>query len=207
MASRPGQATDEGEDAVGWTTEEFGESHEGIAGAVLADGSEPKPVYLDFGSSADSVLETSEWWAYDGRLRRPRAAGFRAACACGWRGETHPIDGVWTADGRLHDLDVSAARSDWRVHIRAVERRTVPLPDQLTYLIHQLEEQLTALTERAPVAALRAVTTLERLLPDIGQEAAQAVRDDELSWASVGTALGVSPDRARSLLTRYLLRH
>ncbi|MFH9863650.1 hypothetical protein [Streptomyces sp. NPDC017202] len=192
---------------MGWTTEEFGESHEGIAGAVLADGSEPKPVYLDFGSSADSVLETSEWWAYDGRLRRPRAAGFRAACACGWRGETRPIDGVWMADGRLHDLDVSAARSDWRVHIRAVERRTVPLPDQLTYLIHQLEEQLIALTERAPVAALKAVTTLERLLPDIGQEAAQAVRDDELSWASVGTALGVSPDRARSLLTRYLLRH
>ncbi|MCF4136650.1 hypothetical protein L1856_06805 [Streptomyces sp. Tue 6430] len=192
---------------MGWTTEEFGESHEGIAGAVLADGSEPKPVYLDFGSCADSVLETSEWWAYDGRLRRPRAAGFRAACACGWRGETHPIDRGWTAGGRLHDLDVSAARSDWRVHIRAVERRTVPLPEQLTHLIHQLEEQLTTLTERAPVAALKAVTTLERLLPDIGQEAARAVRDDELSWESVGTALGVSPDRARSLLSRYLLRH
>ncbi|MEU9666320.1 hypothetical protein AB0E25_12125 [Streptomyces bobili] len=193
---------------MGWTTEEFGESHEGIAGAVLADGSEPKPVYLDLGSSADSVLETSEWWAYDGRLRRPRAAGFRAACACGWRGETHPIDGAcWMSDDGLYDLDVSAARGDWRVHIRAVERRTVPLPDQLTHLMHQLEEQLTSLTDRAPVAALKAVTMLERLLPDIGQEAAQAVRDDELSWESVGTALGVSPDRARSLLTSYLLRH
>lgn len=192
---------------MGWTSEEFGESHEGIAGAVLADGSEPKPVYLDLGSGADSGLETSEWWAYDGQLRRPRAAAYRAACACGWRGETRPIDWERLPDGRLYDLDTTLAHDDWSEHLRAVERRTVPLPDEVTDLIDRLEDQLATLVERAPVAALRAVATLERLLPDIGQEAAQAVQDDDLSWGSVGTALGISPDRARSLLTRYLLHH
>lgn len=190
---------------MGWTSEEFGESHEGIAGAVLADGSEPKPVYLDFGSGADSGLETSEWWAYDGMMRRPRAAAYRAACACGWRGETRPIDWEQLPDGRLYDLNTTLAYGDWSEHLRAVERRTVPLPDEITDLIDRLEDQLSTLAERAPVAALRAVATLERLLPDIGREAAQAVRDDELSWETVGTALGISPDRARSLLTRYLL--
>ncbi|MFI6035782.1 hypothetical protein ACIBBD_16730 [Streptomyces sp. NPDC051315] len=192
---------------MGWTSEEFGDSHEGIAGAVLADGSEPKPVYLDFGSGAHGGLETSEWWAYDGQLRRPRAASYRAACACGWRGETRPIDWERLPDGRLYDLDTTLAYGDWSEHLRAVERRTVPLPDEVTDLIDRLEDQLATLAERAPVAALRAVATLERLLPDIGQEAAQAVQDDDLSWESVGTALGISPDRARSLLTRFLLHH
>ncbi|MFD4573385.1 hypothetical protein ACFWNK_13060 [Streptomyces sp. NPDC058417] len=190
---------------MGWTSEEYGESHEGVAGAVLADGSEPKPVFLDFGSGAASVVETSEWWAYDGRLRRPRAAGYRAACACGWRGETRPIDRERLSDDEVDELDTSDAYADWREHLRAVERRTVPLPAELTHLMGELEKQLLVLTERAPVAALKAVTTLERLLPGIGREAAQAVRDDELSWESVGTALGVSAERARSLLSGYLL--
>ncbi|MFF3500155.1 hypothetical protein [Streptomyces sp. NPDC003247] len=190
---------------MAWTSEEFGSSHEGIAGAVLADGSEPKAVLLDFGSGADGGLETSEWWAYDGRLRRPRAAGYRAACACGWRGETRPIDWERVPEDRPYDLDTGPAHGDWVEHLRAVERRTVPLPDELTDLIERLEHHLVTLVDQAPVAALRAVTALERLLPGIGREAAQAVRDDELSWDSVGTALGIGPERARSLLTRYLL--
>lgn len=75
-----------------WTTEAFGVSHEGIVGALLADGSEPKPVYLDFGSGGGSGCTTGEWWAYDGHLGRPKAVAYRSACACGWRGESFPID-------------------------------------------------------------------------------------------------------------------
>ncbi|MER5428298.1 hypothetical protein [Streptomyces sp. NPDC002588] len=190
---------------MGWTTEQFGESHEGIAGAVLAEGDEPKPVYLDFGG-ADSGVETGEWWAYDGLAGRPRAAGFRAACACGWRGEPYPIDWAEEVSGRRPDPDTGDAYRDWSEHIRAVERRTVPLPDELTHLLDVLEDQLAALVEQAPVAALRAATALERLTADIAQEAAYAIQEDEVSWERIGTALGVSPARAESLLTHYLLR-
>ncbi|EST31273.1 hypothetical protein [Streptomyces niveus] len=38
---------------MGWYAEEFGSSHEGRAGVLLADGSEPGPVYPDTGSGAD----------------------------------------------------------------------------------------------------------------------------------------------------------
>ncbi|MFF5188108.1 hypothetical protein ACFY30_30865 [Streptomyces sp. NPDC000345] len=187
-------------------TEQFGESHEGIAGAVLAGGDEPKPVYLDFGSGTDSGAETGEWWAYDGRSGRPRAAAFRAACACGWRGEPYPIDWEELTDGRRPDPDTGDAYRDWSEHIRGVERRTVPLPDELTYLMHALEDQLAALADQAPVAALRAATALQRITADIAQEAAYAIQEDEVPWDRIGTALGLTPDRAESLLTHYLLR-
>lgn len=187
-------------------SEEFGESHEGIAGAVLAGGGEPKPVYLDLGSGADGVRETAEWWAYDGYAGRPRAAAFRAACACGWRGRPYPVGTARTADGGRHELDTGDAYRDWCEHIRAVERRTVPLPDEVTHLLDRLEDQLSFLAEQAPVAALRAATALERLTADIAQEAAYAVQEDEVPWETVATALGLSPEHAESLLTHYLLR-
>lgn len=191
---------------MGWMTEQFGESHEGVAGAVLDGGEEPKPVYPDCGSGADSGQETSEWWAYDGRDGRPKAVAFRAACACGWRGGPHPIHWEELADGDRFGLDTADAYREWSEHIRAVERRTVPLPDDLTHLMDVLEDQLAALAEQAPVAALRAATTLERLAADLAQEAAYAVQEDEVPRETLGTALGLSPARAESLLTHYLLR-
>ncbi|MFH8613049.1 hypothetical protein ACH4D5_36830 [Streptomyces sp. NPDC018029] len=36
-----------------WTTEQFGTAHAGYVGAVLDDGTEPEPAYLDPGSGAD----------------------------------------------------------------------------------------------------------------------------------------------------------
>ncbi|MGW0585087.1 hypothetical protein ACWD25_56555 [Streptomyces sp. NPDC002920] len=187
-------------------TEQFGQSHEGIAGAVLAGGDEPKPVYMDFGSGADSGVTTGEWWAYDGDAGRPRAAAYRAACSCGWRGATRPIDWAQLEEDPQSDLNTGDAYRDWSEHIRAVERRTVPLPDELTHLMGQLEEQLAFLAEQAPVAALRAATALERITADIAQEAAYAIQEDEVPWETIGTALGLSPSRAESLLTHYLLR-
>ncbi|MET7680600.1 hypothetical protein [Streptomyces sp. NPDC005423] len=187
-----------------WRSEEFGESHEGSVGAVLADGSEPKPVRPD-ADDGTAAPETREWWAYDGLTRRPKAVACRAACACGWRGESRPVDWERVADGHLDGPDAALAHDDWWEHIRAVERRTVPLPDDLADLLVRLEEQLTVFAERAPVAALKAVAVLERLTGHVGRDAALAAQADDLSWETIGRALGISPDRARSRLTRYLL--
>ncbi|MGW0822477.1 hypothetical protein [Streptomyces sp. NPDC002845] len=69
-----------------------------------------------------------------------------------------------------------------------------------------MKDQLTRLAEQAPVAALKAVAALERLTCDIGREAAYAAQDDELSPETIGKRLGLSPEKARSRLTNYLLR-
>ncbi|MFF7373106.1 hypothetical protein ACIP3A_36445 [Streptomyces tricolor] len=192
---------------MGWTTEEFGESHEGIVGAVLADGSEPKPAYFDIGSGAE-MYRTCEWWAYDGRMSRPRAAAVRAACSCGWRGPSTPVPWDELAEDGLEELDVSGPRRDWSEHIRTVEGRTVPLPDDLAQLLSTLEEKLFALAEDAPAAALRAVAALDRLTRRAGREAACLIEEDgDQRWDDLGRALGIDADRARSLVTRYLLLH
>ncbi|MEV0738779.1 hypothetical protein AB0I51_23185 [Streptomyces sp. NPDC050549] len=188
---------------MAWRSEEFGESHEGIVGATLADGSEPKPVYLDVGSGTNG-FQTREWWAYNGWLGRPKAAAWRASCACGWRGESRPIDWDQVEDHDLDDLDTSDAYEDWWEHISAVERRTVPLPEELSDLMEQLEERLDALAETAPVAALKAVAMLERMAARAGREAAYGVRADDVSGEALGKALGLSVNRARSRLDRYL---
>ncbi|MEV4333464.1 hypothetical protein AB0K02_23470 [Streptomyces sp. NPDC049597] len=186
-------------------TEAFGESHEGIVGAVLSDGSEPQPVYLDVGSGSGSGCRTGEWWAYDGQMGRPKGASYRAACACGWRGESYPIDWKQADDSGLQDIDTSRPHIDWVDHIHCVERRTVPLPDEISETLGRLEEQLTRLAEQAPATALKAVATLERLTRDVGREAASAAEADELSPKTIGQALGISPGRARSRLAGYLL--
>ncbi|WP_240468355.1 hypothetical protein [Streptomyces dangxiongensis] len=142
--TKPGEGR---ETAVGWTTEEFGESHEGIVGAVLADGSEPKPACFDIGSGAE-MYATSEWWAYDGSMTRPKAAAVRASCTCGWRGPSAPVPWEELAGDGLEDLDVSRARRDWSEHIRTVERQTVPLPDELAQLLNAVEDRLFALAPR-----------------------------------------------------------
>lgn len=76
-----------------WTTVEFGTSHRGRPGAVLPDGSEPKPVVFDV-ESGTNFRETRNWQVYAGStLSAPRATALRGACSCGWRGSgLHPID-------------------------------------------------------------------------------------------------------------------
>ncbi|MBO8196447.1 hypothetical protein ITI46_33155, partial [Streptomyces oryzae] len=177
----------------------------GWAGALLADGSEPGPVYLDMGSGP-RMQQTTEWWAYDGRMpSRPQAAWVRAACACGWRGESRfPIgQGQLGAHG---DFDVSGARKEWSRHIRDVERRSVPLPVGLAERLEQLGDELLALADQAPLAAVRAVGELERLTTDVGHLAAQNIHADEISWKAAGEALGLSEREARSRIVRYSLR-
>ncbi|WP_326687240.1 MULTISPECIES: hypothetical protein [unclassified Streptomyces] len=192
---------------MGWTSEEFGDSHEGWTGALLADGSEPKPVYLDAGSGSH-MEKTSAWWAYSGILNRPVAAQARAACTCGWRG-TRRIELDWDRIGetRPGDFDDSESYEDWSAHIAEVEARAIPLPAEVTDGLEVLAERLHALAEQSPTAALRAASALERLAADIGRTAAFEIRAEEVPAEAVGEALGLSVTSARSRVTRYRLRH
>ncbi|RPF29856.1 hypothetical protein EDD96_6400 [Streptomyces sp. Ag109_G2-6] len=191
---------------MGWTAEEFGASHEGWAGALLADGTEPGPVSLDPGGGRD-LRQTREWWAYTGILDRPRAAAARAACACGWRGAAHyPVDPRPQDPSGLYEQVIEGPRDDWERHLDEVEARTVPLPAELADLLDRVEDQLNNLAGQAPVAALKAVAALERITRSVARDAAYIAEADDLSWESIATALGISEKEARSRLTHYTCR-
>ncbi|MEV8334429.1 hypothetical protein [Streptomyces niveus] len=185
---------------MGWYAEEFGSSHEGRAGVLLADGSEPGPVYLDTGSGAD-IHRSTDWQLYDGRFG-PLAAYLRGACACGWRGERrYPVD--WDEVDFDSEDDPAGPHDDWAAHMDEVESRTVPLPVELEELIERLSKGMAALTRDSPLAALRAVAELERTVERLGRRAAFTAQADDLSWATICTALGVSEKEARARLARY----
>ncbi|MFI0822042.1 hypothetical protein ACH4TX_40775 [Streptomyces sp. NPDC021098] len=190
---------------MGWQSEEFGSFHEGTAGAVLGDGSEPGPVYVDAGSGSHMPAIT-DWWVYDGTLGAPRATHLRGSCSCGWRGERrYAIDWGLVAEDP-YDADTSGPRDDWAQHIEHVKERSVPLPVALEGLLAEVDQQLTALAADAPLAALRAVAALERTTKRIGREAAYHAEADELSWETIGKALGITEKDARSRLVNYSLR-
>jgi hypothetical protein len=189
-----------------WQSEQFGPSHGGRPAAVLADGSEPQPVYFDIGSGSHGH-RTSEWWVYDGTLNAPQATGLRAACSCGWRGATrYPL--VWDDAVRRHPhlLDTSGPESDWDEHIADVEARSVPLPENLVGLLDRLAEELDRLAADAPLAALKAVAILERVTDSVAHRAALTAGAEVLSWDAVATALGLTPQDARARLAHYALR-
>lgn len=192
---------------MGWQSEQFGAAHEGRAAAVLADGSEPEPVYFDVGSGG-SMHRSSDWWVYDGTLRAPRATGLRAACSCSWRGATcYPVDWDDVDPHGPHLYDLSGPRSEWAQHIAQTEARSVPLPEALAALLQRLDEQLADLAEEAPLAALKAVAALERTVHEAARRAALNVEADTTPWTAVATALGLCERDARSRLGRYALRH
>ena len=85
MADQRQKGGEHGTASEGWKSEEFGPAHEGRARALLADGSEPKPVYFDAGSGCNGY-RVSEWWVYNGTLSRPQATHLRGSCSCGWHG-------------------------------------------------------------------------------------------------------------------------
>ncbi|MEU9115197.1 hypothetical protein AB0D04_26285 [Streptomyces sp. NPDC048483] len=189
-----------------WKSEEFGASHEGRAGAVLPDGSEPKPMYFDAGSGGGGQT-TSDWWVYDGTLGAPQAAGLRASCSCGWRGSSrYPIDWSEVPENRPYEYDTSGTYDDWEQHIAVVEAQAVPLPDELADLLQRVDDQLSALVDQAPVAALRAVAALERTTGRISRAAAYHAQADEVPWDSIGKSLGLTEKDARSRLTSYAFR-
>ncbi|MFG3259059.1 hypothetical protein [Streptomyces sp. NPDC048172] len=192
-------------DHMSWTAKEFGASHEGVPVALLADGSEPKPVYFDAGSGGGGKT-VSDWWIYDGQSRAPLATHLRSSCACGWRGEQrYVLDWSEMIDSPC-DIDISGPREDWKRHIEEVRARTVPLPVELEALLERLEQQISALADDAPLAALRAVAALERITEDIAPHAACAAEADDLSWSTIATALGLTEKEAQSRLLHHQLK-
>jgi hypothetical protein len=191
-----------GEQTMGWQSEEFGSAHEGTAGVLLADGTEPGPVYLDAGSGGN-VSQTTAWQIYDGRLRRPKAVSLRGACSCSWRGvSSYPIEWAEIEDWP-YDVTTTGPREDWARHIAEVEARSIPLPPALEDLLGQMGDQLGALLDDAPLAALKAVAALERIAQRVGHEAAYSVRADETPWEAIATALGLPEGDARGRLLTY----
>jgi len=194
--------SDGGSMEPGWQVEEFGAHHEGRAVAVLADGTEPKPALFDTGSGGH-IHQSSEWWCYDGALSTPRATDLRGGCSCGWRGTgLYPLKWAELGEQPYH-ADTPGPREDWLGHIRQVEARTIPVPDELTELLRLLDEKLTDLAADAPLAALRLVTALERTAARAGTDAAHAISEDDLSWQNVGDALGTSADEAQGRVWHY----
>lgn len=192
----------------GWETEEFGTSHQGCAGAVLADGSEPKPVVFDLGSGT-SMHETSDWWVYDGHTQRvPRATALRGSCSCGWRGTSrYPIDWQAVAAEGPDGYDTGGPHADWKQHMTDVEHRSVPVPEDVVDLITRLRERLDVLADDAPLAALRVVAALEHATAEAAEGAAYAARADAQSWDAIATGLGLTESEARSRLHRYVRRY
>ncbi|WP_405681856.1 hypothetical protein [Streptomyces sp. NBC_00057] len=190
-----------------WETEEFGSEHEGRPGVLLADGTEPGPVYFDAGSGP-TVHQSVDWWVYDGTLGAPIATELRGACSCGWRGSTrYPLDWEAVDRRRPYLADTSGPEGDWDTHITEVQARTVPVPADLTVLLDQVEKRLTDLVADEPLAALRAVAVLERLTERVATDAAFSVDTvDGPQWGTVAQVLGISEQAARSRLTHYALR-
>jgi len=104
------------------------------------------------------------------------------------------------------DADVPGPQDDWEQHVEEIRARSVPLPTALEILLTEMEEQLTALSVEAPLAALRGVAVLERVTQRIGREAAYGAKADEPSWEAIGQALGLDEKTARSRLLHYSLR-
>ncbi|SEE60125.1 hypothetical protein [Streptomyces sp. TLI_105] len=186
-----------------WKRDGF-ESHEGEVGVVLADGTEPGPVYFDLGSGGH-FHESTDWWAYDGTFRRPTAMALRGRCACGWRGErTFPIDWQQVDSHDPDAYDISGPERDWEAHLDEVAARAVPLPEDLVVLLRQLHERLDELVDDHPLAVVKAAGELEAAVAFFGPLAARMVtRSEQLPLAHVAEVLGMTEQAAGSRLRHY----
>ncbi|MFG2197179.1 hypothetical protein [Streptomyces sp. NPDC048639] len=54
----------------------------------------------------------------------------------------HPIDWDQVEENRLEGLETAGVYEDWREYIRTVDRRTVPLPAELTETMERLDNRL-----------------------------------------------------------------
>jgi hypothetical protein len=187
-----------------WTTEEFGASHEGAVGVLLADGSVPDPVFIAM-TSAGSGREVSQWSVYDGVVRAPRAAALRAVCSCGWSGPPHPLQ--WEEIG---EQDLAEAAGDiadtcaqeWDVHTVEVERSAITVPEPLAELLVRVESEIEKLARTIPLAALRAARRLEVIAVQTAYWPALDVSRNATS-EQTAAALGLNEGAAQDLLARF----
>ncbi|MFJ8827847.1 hypothetical protein ACIREE_39720 [Streptomyces sp. NPDC102467] len=188
-----------------WTTEEFGTSHTGTVGVLLADGSVPDPVYFGASSGAGGQ-SVSQWSVFDGRpFHGPRAAVLRAVCSCGWTGPEHPLDWDEIGDQELADAGERAAGActqNWDEHTEEVAEAAVPLPETITVLLERLEEEIERLAKVSPVAAVRAARRMEVSAANVAYWPARDARSNETIEQNAD-ALGLDPDATRKLMARF----
>ncbi|WP_217251555.1 hypothetical protein [Streptomyces sp. AC602_WCS936] len=188
-----------------WTTEEFGTSHEGAVGVLLADGSVPAPVFFDM-SSGGGGQAVSQWTTYDGRYPRvPRAAALRAVCSCGWTGPAHNLDWDQIGDQPLAEAaggTADACTQDWDTHTAEVDQAAIPLPETITNLLAQLVTEIETLAKTSPLAALRAARQLEVTAARTAYWPAHEARQDTTP-DQAAHALGLNEDAARKLMARF----
>ncbi|MFJ9434865.1 hypothetical protein ACIRQY_35230 [Streptomyces sp. NPDC101490] len=193
----------------GWQREGC-ESHVGGVGVLLADGSEPGPVYIDLGSGA-TVHSSTAWWLYDGSRARPLAASMRGRCACGWRATaTYRIDWETAPTDEAEDEDladfVSGPHGDWSVHLDDVAARTVQLPDDLALLLTSAKARIGQLADaREAALVLRAAGELEEIIAAHAPVAARVLAHEDRSGVMPRTAeaLGLTEEAARARLRHY----
>ncbi|WP_158718782.1 hypothetical protein [Streptomyces griseus] len=136
------------------------EGHEGRVGVLLEDGTAAGPVYVDLGNSGH-VPGFTDWWIYDGTLRRPLANRMRAACACGWEGETtYPIAWELVPDGEPFLYDTSGPQRDWTAHARQAVAAEVPVPEDVARLVSRIRERLGEGEDADLLTALRVLVAL-----------------------------------------------
>jgi hypothetical protein len=188
-----------------WTSDEFGESHEGRVGVLLADGTVPEPVYFD-SNSGGFGWEVRHWSVYDGGTcpNRPKAAALRAECSCGWTGDARTVD--WEALGDLPfresgSADAEGCLDDWDQHISQVGHTTVALPTELEALLADITAAIESLAQESPTAAIKAARSLEVIAQRTAHWPAHEARAQDP--ATVAAALGLSVDDTRSLLARF----
>ncbi|MEJ8653693.1 hypothetical protein WKI65_38015 [Streptomyces sp. MS1.AVA.3] len=188
-----------------WTTEEFGSSHEGAVGVLLADGTVPAPVFFDTSSGADGQ-SVSQWNVYDGQIAHgPRAAALRAVCSCGWNGREHKLD--WESIGEQKLIEAAhgtadTCMEDWDTHTAEVDQSAIPLPETVTALLDQLHEEIEKLAKTSPLAAVRAARRLEVTAGQVGYCPAHDARQDTTA-EQAAAALGLNEDAARKLMARF----
>ncbi|GAA2329876.1 hypothetical protein Scani_34800 [Streptomyces caniferus] len=188
-----------------WTTEEFGSSHEGAVGVLLADGTVPASVFFDTGSGAGGQ-SVSQWSVYDGGLAHgPRAAALRAVCSCGWNGPEHKLDWNEIGERKLTEaaaVTADACMEDWDTHTAEVEQSAIPLPETVTALLAQLHEEIEKLAKTSPLAAVRAARRLEVTAGQVGYWPAHDARQDTTA-EQAAAALGLNETAARKLMAHF----
>ncbi|MCC9309095.1 hypothetical protein LN042_18745 [Kitasatospora sp. RB6PN24] len=189
-----------------WTTDEFGASHEGMVGVLLADGTTPGPVSFPMMSGGNSHAPISHWSVYDGSFSFvPRAQALRAVCSCGWTGPEHQLDWDEIGDQELAEAGGDAAdacATEWDTHTAEVQRSTIPLPETITALLSQLAEEIEKLAKTSPLAALRASRQLEVTAAQTAYWPAHDARGEE-RLGQAAAALGLNADDTRHLLARF----
>ncbi|RKT02152.1 hypothetical protein BX286_0016 [Streptomyces sp. 3211.6] len=189
-----------------WTSDEYGTSHEGRVGVLLADGTVPEPVYFDSNSGGFSS-KVRHWSVYDGDgpySPRPKADVLRAECSCGWTGTRHTVD--WAALGDLPFREsglVMAAQceKEWDGHITAVGATTIALPAELETLLDTIADAIENLAQNSPAAALKAARSLELIAQRTAHWPAHDARSQDPE--EVAAALGLNVDDTEALLARF----